>query len=308
VNSPLLHRGWVAQETALAPVVLHFGVRQIYWECHEKRACETYPSGLPDCLGLIDPKLDFATGEDADDDRYRFWWTCFVESYSKTALTRPSDKLVAIAGLAKRMQLALKDIYLAGLWKEDLIHQLLWRVSRPEDSKRPSEYRAPSWSWAAVDGHVRLENSRVRPKIFAEIIHVKTSVLNDNSTGHIEEGSLRIVGLLKTMWLPGISSDDGSFKTSVNGQDIDMSIHRDAPSDDNIENLHCLPIRRGVGYTECLLLCPTGVAKGQFRRVGVSWAYNDNEQDILEKPDKNHHDWLHYEKFDGVRNYTISIV
>jgi hypothetical protein len=236
---------------------LHFGVRQIFWECHEKRASETYPSRLPEFIGWTGPKIDFAIGEDNRDvNKYRYWWECFVESYSKTALTRPSDKLVVISGLAKRMQSALRNTYLAGLWKDDLIDQLLWFVSRPEDSKRPSEYRAPSWSWAAVDGNIRVEASKVRPNIFAEIVHVKTSVLYENSTGHVEEGSLRIVGLLKTMWLPPTLRDDGSFKTSVNGQSIHMSIHLDAPSSDAIENLHCLPIRRGVGCTECLLLLP----------------------------------------------------
>jgi len=47
-----------------------------------------------------------------------------------------------------------------------------------------------------------VEAFRVRPNIFAEIVHVKTNVLCENSIGHVVEGSLRIVGLLKTMWLP----------------------------------------------------------------------------------------------------------
>jgi len=56
-----------------------------------------------------------------------------------------------------------------------------------------------------------------------------------------------------------------------------MSIHLDTASGDDIGNLHYLPIWHGVGYTECLLLCSTGAAKGQFQRVGLSWARNDDK-------------------------------
>lgn len=77
----------------------------------EKRASETYLRRLPEFIGRTDPKIDFAIGDDNRDvSKFRYWWGYFVESYSKTALGRPSNKLIAIAGLAKRMQLALRNI------------------------------------------------------------------------------------------------------------------------------------------------------------------------------------------------------
>jgi hypothetical protein len=45
---PLNRRAWVVQERALAPRIVHFGERQVFWECREMRACEAYPLGLPD--------------------------------------------------------------------------------------------------------------------------------------------------------------------------------------------------------------------------------------------------------------------
>jgi hypothetical protein len=56
------------------------------------------------------------------------------------------------------MQLITGDTYLAGLWKASLLHGLTWLLD-PEDAefkdaKRPTTYRAPSWSWACVEGTI----------------------------------------------------------------------------------------------------------------------------------------------------------
>lgn len=44
---PLLKRAWVVQETVLPRRVLHFGKRQVFWECNNFEACETYPNSYP---------------------------------------------------------------------------------------------------------------------------------------------------------------------------------------------------------------------------------------------------------------------
>jgi hypothetical protein len=44
---PLFTRGWVLQERASSPRVLHFGAQQLFWECSEVDASETYPEGFP---------------------------------------------------------------------------------------------------------------------------------------------------------------------------------------------------------------------------------------------------------------------
>jgi hypothetical protein len=94
--------------------------------------------------------------------------------YGRCDLTHPNDdKLVAISSLAKLIQLQLPDDeYLAGLWKSNLLGQLLWGVYKSRrhingmtasgfyskshtNSQRAIAYRAPSWSWASIDGLVR---------------------------------------------------------------------------------------------------------------------------------------------------------
>jgi Heterokaryon incompatibility protein (HET) len=48
----LNRRGWVVQERLLAPRVLHFGQKQLFWECCEMDAAESYPNGLPHALAM----------------------------------------------------------------------------------------------------------------------------------------------------------------------------------------------------------------------------------------------------------------
>ena len=57
-------------------------------------------------------------------------WSRLLEKYSKTTITFPTDRLVALSGLAQIMSEALEDEYVAGLWKSILPSQLLWRVGQ----------------------------------------------------------------------------------------------------------------------------------------------------------------------------------
>ena len=81
-------------------------------------------------------------------------WSFIVTEYTSWKLTNPSDKLVAISGLARCMHAGLggKVNYAAGLWDHYLFLQLLWTLQN--GSSPALKYRAPSWSWAYVDGRV----------------------------------------------------------------------------------------------------------------------------------------------------------
>lgn len=95
-------------------------------------------------------------------------WARAVELYSRTDLTRGGDKLIALSGIASQIATTIGSEtqpaeYVAGLWKVRLVDQLLWKIepvfcgSGKETgvfeypSTRPTEYRAPSFSWASVD-------------------------------------------------------------------------------------------------------------------------------------------------------------
>ncbi|KAF2255586.1 HET-domain-containing protein, partial [Trematosphaeria pertusa] len=169
LDAPLLERGWVLQERILSPRILHFGRRQLLWECCESEASERLPDQLPSLpvahqyagyKSSLTLHPDGGQGlPSTENDPFarasiHALWNRLVSAYSRTNLTYPEDKLIAIAGIAAKIQSGLKTDYLAGLWGDRLTSQLLWRVEQPSRRERPRCYRAPSFSWASVDGTI----------------------------------------------------------------------------------------------------------------------------------------------------------
>jgi hypothetical protein len=157
IGNPINRRGWVLQERLLSHRIIHFGAQQVFWECRELLACETFPEGLPktipktmaraatsvvrnptfdpktiirnikrqmtvdlandptNTLGAItpvtaakptmsvpiDPKLPVPSFPSLTVHRDLFAWFYLAELYSACSLTRETDKLVAISGLAQ---------------------------------------------------------------------------------------------------------------------------------------------------------------------------------------------------------------
>jgi hypothetical protein len=142
VETHLASRAWSLQEKLLPPRTLFFGDRGLFWECRTKIASEFLPDGFPGKLGwhLVQP-------ED------KAWnWFDIVWHYSGAALTFGTDRLPALSGVATRQRETTGDDYLAGMWRRQLVMQIPWMVCSPQDRKKRPEWRAPSWSWASVDG------------------------------------------------------------------------------------------------------------------------------------------------------------
>jgi hypothetical protein len=220
-------RAWVTQERLLAPRVLHFGKYQIFWECREHDACESYPEGLPSLFvaqtytnfKALDPavyaKKIAGKGRDVDPDTasYRIW-NAIVRTYSQTALTIAGDKLIALSGIAKRMMSIVDDEYVAGMWRKHLESALLWKVDYKENINsaslaRPSTYRAPTWSWASLDCAIETKNSSERG-LSIEVDDVVLKYATDDTTGVITSGWLDLRGSLKPMCL--VQRDYGTGK------------------------------------------------------------------------------------------------
>lgn len=159
-KSPLLRRAWVVQERLLAPRVLHFGVRQLLFECNNHYQCESYPLGVPGRArenSIWKPSTAYfgslkPTPNPWAIDPWRVAWMNLIPAYSRGQLSYAKDKLVAVHGIATRMNTNKEGKYIAGLWEEILPELLLWRVSKP--TSRPDVHQAPSWSWAAVNGAI----------------------------------------------------------------------------------------------------------------------------------------------------------
>ncbi|GFF91017.1 hypothetical protein IFM47457_08693 [Aspergillus lentulus] len=149
-ESPLAGQGWEIVERMLAPRVLDVTRRQLTWECSSGYQFEA--SGIVDkktgsgrirqryVKGAVQPYIDRflqgqvkeagGVGDEVDISkevaRLEAWHRC-VDAFSK--------------GISREF------------WSNDIAFGLGW--SRPYGVLRPAtEYRAPSWSWASIDGTV----------------------------------------------------------------------------------------------------------------------------------------------------------
>ncbi|KAF2669737.1 HET-domain-containing protein [Microthyrium microscopicum] len=137
IDEPLHTRGWTLQETKKESRI------------DTQRSNSTVELHvLPESSTSQDRQIGIA-----DDINSR--WQSVVEDYSRRHLTKASDKLPAITGLIRIAQRTSGDYSTAGVWASTLPKGLLWRHTHNKSiyiSK--DEFRAPSWSWAAVEGLV----------------------------------------------------------------------------------------------------------------------------------------------------------
>lgn len=142
---PLLTRAWAYQELFLSPRVVHYTENELFFDCELQSSCE--------CSGdsWIRPRDECLIDTPA-------MWNTIVSKYSGRALTYEKDKLPALSGTAKLTpQWKSGQQYLAGLWEKTLLNDLLWFAPDP-GAFRPRTWRAPSWSWASVEGDVFLKH------------------------------------------------------------------------------------------------------------------------------------------------------
>ena len=153
---PLLTRGWVLQEQVLAPRVIYFTKREMIWECGSETLCEC---GLTPLI-LSSALRGFGGVSDSYLQGSKALWHTIVEEYSRRHLTFSSDKFPAVSGMAKRVAAMRSGArYLAGLWEDSLIADLLWTLRKQEThigatQDTHTNGRTPSWSWASRDGHI----------------------------------------------------------------------------------------------------------------------------------------------------------
>ncbi|KAM0318573.1 hypothetical protein ACHAO8_001664 [Botrytis cinerea] len=277
---PLTRRAWVLQERLLSTRTLHFSEREMIWECKTGGARENF-------LRIVKRKQEKTS--------LAHMWDDIVRQYTNANLTKISDKLIAIGGIARAVQLESGDRYLAGLWEKDIEVKLLWW--KDDQSTKSDVYRAPSWSWASIDGRVITEPPGMR--IYKGRIHVHiisafvTPLVGFSPFGEVRAGNLRISckALLSGNIHKAVNSPHSLFpkrKWSFNlsngkeilygyevylDSEIDekkvvlLLVYDSGPASENQES-------RGTSLAG-LVLQRSGIRKGEFLRVGL-WSVSDN--------------------------------
>ncbi len=130
------------------------------------------------------------------------YWCNLVMDYTHRGMTKSTDRLVALAGVARALNRHTKSQYLAGLWSEHFASGLLWSISHTQqftesaargfDVKKNAMIRheqnlAPSWSWAAVTAPVMYDsNKMLNYDRICDVLHTSVSGSTDKQSGRAE--------------------------------------------------------------------------------------------------------------------------
>ncbi|PQE06892.1 heterokaryon incompatibility protein [Rutstroemia sp. NJR-2017a BVV2] len=303
-RAPLSRRAWVVQERVLAPRNLYFGVSQIFWECAQKSACETFPDMIPAELVSQDSYLP----------KRALWhsWDRIASTYSAGSLTYPRDKSIAIAGIARRIHEETGYTYLAGLWGNNLESQLCWMVETRKPNVHPHELRVtdmPSWSWLAVNAIVKVSLSTVLTvKLYIEVMSAVVTLDGApilDPFGFFNGGALTIdtkyLLSCKVQSTQPLSEDSWPKRVFFAHTELVALVNWDYQDCYDPCMLLLLPVGHFDQYggqgrilQECILLRPTGRENGQYERVGVLsvWPWSEPTDsldtllhDMFETPD-----------------------
>jgi hypothetical protein len=210
LSQPLYTRGWTLQERILSPRVLVCNSDQFAWECQSSRLTESGMSMKK--AGVVRLTKQIFQSPSALSD----FWHNTVRDFAARALTVPADKLPAMSGLASALHHVTGDEYLAGLWRSTFYADLLWMRGDPirKDAlgrSRPSTFRAPSWSWASLDGDVRyIPRSKLRrsEEFHAELLDVKVTPAGIDPFGEVSGGIATLRGPLKHVDMVYLNQDN----------------------------------------------------------------------------------------------------
>ncbi|KAF9479151.1 HET-domain-containing protein [Pholiota conissans] len=236
INAPIMHnpldaRAWCLQENMLSPRRLIFQPPSVFYKCRSfsrmdisvRNISPVFQRGRNLNGQNASPAKDYilfpvnrnpgATSvEETSESELRRQWQTILSDYSKRRITVPSDKFIALASIVEVLQSLLKDQYIAGLWKRTLMHDLLWEVRPPMGPEaghhpRPCTYRAPSWSWASVDGQLnwaRSDPPSSAASYEAEILTCEaTPKIRTYPFGEIVDGWLTLKAKVRPLMLDG---------------------------------------------------------------------------------------------------------
>ncbi|KAL0931264.1 heterokaryon incompatibility protein [Colletotrichum truncatum] len=291
----LHQRGWVFQERFLSPRLLYFAEDQLMWECSEKHRCEGFPNGIPHYNSQKAEMFKKPEGDEKDTDSsdgavmsYKDFlsWVGLVNSYCRCRFSFPEDRLYAFAGVAKLFQEVTGDTYLAGMWRSRMLEQIGWSVLKPVH-RLSRRYRAPSWSWASVDGPVYLfvRDEDTPNEYFVQVVDVNVTTKDSDPTLDAVSGFLKLRCPVVTAWYFR-QGEDGTARLLIKpkgGRFRPIRVNaywRDSLDDSEllgIGTVHFFIYSRDHPFGEfdqyasvnCVVLERVGDAEDSFKRVGM---------------------------------------
>ncbi len=317
LDDPVNDRAWTLEERLLSPRRLIYSKNHLRWLCEtaeytnggdleDRRFVSaskrhTQMERLPPQLSpRVNPLVEVADTV-TDDSETWYAWLLIVREYNIRSLTKSKDKLRAIGGIAELYQLQTGDQYCAGLWRRHLAEELLWIVRNPRATFRTMlteandptgssvrtvgifprpKYRAPTWSWASVDGMAANHRMLTTSRFIADVFEVIDCVVvperpNAPLTG-VRSAVLTVRGRLKPAYVQTDSLMLYESEEACQRQEYFGTCHLDAVEHEPYPNprpVYCLEITSRIshgwaGNQQGITLVDNADSQGVFHRVG----------------------------------------
>ena len=310
--SPLCQRGWALQERLLSPRILYYSTEEMLWECLACTAREssTEVKAYHPCMYIYEryecanvkkrlilppgPNPSFPLSPPID-------WHIVVVEYTRCHLTKRTDKLPALSGLASIFKENTGYTYLAGLWKEDFRDGLLWFVQSSKNKEvRYSglAYRGPSWSWMSLDSPILYatigdcRHSLAHSGRDIKLVDWRIQTSSINSLGEIISASVTVEADFQNFWYQNINDEEHVYIYDKNGlrcgalfldmaEDVSptkkscaglwVTEKKFQNSDCEISNPPCFI------WSYFLVIVPDITSKNSWRRIGLSRSLRGDE-------------------------------
>ena len=306
-TEPINTRAWTLQEPLLASRYLIYSSHTLQWRCHAG------VRNLGNSLHLVSyaeedqhsDSLHTRGNRSNNKNTQLSRWMRLVRVYSSRSMCFPHDKLNAVSAVATAFSITLRERFHAGLWHSEILRQLTWvPVSSwkcKTSSHLPEPYRAPSWSWASIDGGVEyesefVEHDTILPPYRCGFITCETTPKTENfQFGEITSGFLKLTGVLREAWFKPqskqilwLAEDDPSLEAAehqaaqkenkrrksgsdseIASRDLSMKGYHDESEQQDPIPVCCLPLfarADGDSIVAGLLLATT--QNGIYARVG----------------------------------------
>jgi hypothetical protein len=306
-NEPLSSRAWTLQERLLSRRLLHYTNSELLWECYtcsarESDIEESAPKGMDPMERFRLTSLKRSQHANVGRTNTKFglavldFWYIAVQEYSKRNMTKISDKLPAISGLASSVQQSLGYSYLAGIWEEEFHSGLLWVPGgdpKSNNSTKRTTYRAPSWSWASVDGAIVFNPIngmwRVLPVPFnARLISGSTTKSTLDPMGEVCAGHIVISAhAVQTRIMRKVTNDTYSPQLPTHALEVleyasvflDDRTMNDVVCDvilivekEDMTRINAGSGSQGEQYMWMLLAVPSKAEDGAWQRIGIAYS------------------------------------
>jgi hypothetical protein len=204
-----------------------------------------------------------------------------VEEYTSRDMTYQSDKFPALSGVIDALQKLTGDVCYAGIWRSWFIFGLAWRVQKPDKDLyvfvpkhafKIDFWRAPSWSFAAIEGVARYNIVQAMPH-HEEIAQLETCRLiptGRNPLGELKSGYAKIKGPLTS--LSAVRQDDHASNgiaceiRLTEQRRVVAGVHFDL---DDYDHCEVLMLTTFAG----LAIRSVDASKGTYVRIGVLQVY-----------------------------------